>query len=234
MAETSEFDDLEDLDFELYDGLFERIEDTLCQYGGEFAVSSAAELDGFFMGIGCAPDLVLPSDWLPAIWGGAEYNPSWDDEQVANDFIDSVFVMYELTLDQLKHGACPLFIAKPYFEEDVDPIIQEWCRGFIRGIKLWAVASKRLLNIDELLAPIRMFGTTRGEELMDSMGPEEVARWAERIEPNVLRIRDAFEARNSQSMLAPLTPYLTDAPYTDRSKPCPCGSGKKYGKCCLH
>ena len=31
-----------------------------------------ADLDGFLTGIVVGPDLILPSEWLPVIWGGAE------------------------------------------------------------------------------------------------------------------------------------------------------------------
>jgi uncharacterized protein len=31
-----------------------------------------SDLDGFLMGIVIGPDLVLPSEWLPVIWGGEE------------------------------------------------------------------------------------------------------------------------------------------------------------------
>ena len=32
---------------------------------------------------------------------------------------------------------------------------------------------------------------------------------------------------------APLTPIVRSAPKIGRNDPCPCGSGKKYKKCCL-
>src|SRR3954469_19130330 len=31
-----------------------------------------AEVDGFLTGIAVSPDMILPSDWLPVIWGGGE------------------------------------------------------------------------------------------------------------------------------------------------------------------
>lgn len=30
----------------------------------------------------------------------------------------------------------------------------------------------------------------------------------------------------------PLAPYVREAPKTGRNDPCPCGSGKKFKKCC--
>ena len=33
-----------------------------------------SELDGYLAGILVCPDLILPSAWLPAIWGGGDEN----------------------------------------------------------------------------------------------------------------------------------------------------------------
>jgi uncharacterized protein YecA (UPF0149 family) len=34
--------------------------------------------------------------------------------------------------------------------------------------------------------------------------------------------------------LSDAEPHVRDAPKVGRNDPCPCGSGKKYKKCCLH
>jgi len=37
-----------------------------------------SDLDGFLTGIVVGPELILPSEWLPVIWGGAE--PEFETE----------------------------------------------------------------------------------------------------------------------------------------------------------
>ena len=37
-----------------------------------------SDLDGFLTGIAVGPELILPSEWLPVIWGGDE--PVFDTE----------------------------------------------------------------------------------------------------------------------------------------------------------
>src|ERR1700687_1674040 len=39
-----------------------------------------SDLDGFLTGIVVGPELILPSEWLPVIWGGEEPEFADDDE----------------------------------------------------------------------------------------------------------------------------------------------------------
>ena len=55
-----------------------------------------SDLDGFLIGIAIGPELVMPSEWLPAIWGGDEpvFWEGADGEVIAADwaegFVDAV------------------------------------------------------------------------------------------------------------------------------------------------
>lgn len=46
-------------------------------------------------------------------------------------------------------------------------------------------------------------------------------------------VEDAAEGANGEGEAA-LSPYVRDVPKIGRNDICPCGSGKKYKKCCLH
>jgi hypothetical protein len=67
--------------------------------------------------------------------------------------------------------------------------------------------------------------------------------YAEGVEPGSQDQLDAFVARYNARMMSPLAepdekPWIEDEPYVrsepkiGRNDPCPCGSGKKYKKCC--
>src|SRR5215217_7066628 len=47
-----------------------------------------SELDGFLTGIAIGPELVMPSEWLPAIWGGEE--PVFEDDEQARTVIGMI------------------------------------------------------------------------------------------------------------------------------------------------
>ena len=38
-----------------------------------------SDLDGFLTGIAIGPELIMPSEWLPVVWGGEE-GPSFADQ----------------------------------------------------------------------------------------------------------------------------------------------------------
>jgi uncharacterized protein len=51
-----------------------------------------SELDGFLTGIAIGPELVMPSEWLPAVWGGEE--PVFEDEAQARTVLGAIMGRY--------------------------------------------------------------------------------------------------------------------------------------------
>src|SRR3954452_25183045 len=51
-----------------------------------------SDLDGFLTGIAIGPEPVLPSEWLPAVWGGEE--PVFDDAEQARTVLGAVMGRY--------------------------------------------------------------------------------------------------------------------------------------------
>lgn len=61
----------------LTDEELDALEETLLDYGNDDSVLGVSELDGFFTAIVSGPELIPPSRWLPALWGGADKQPEW-------------------------------------------------------------------------------------------------------------------------------------------------------------
>lgn len=84
-----------------------------------------------------------------------------------------------------------------------------------------------------LLMPIQLFGTEEGWRKLDGLNEQETENIRNAITPNVREIHAYWLARREQD--APTrTPVQRTEPRIGRNDPCPCGSGKKYKKCCLH
>jgi uncharacterized protein YecA (UPF0149 family) len=69
----------------------EWLEEVLVKYGNDDSVLDVAELDGFLTAILSGPRMIEPSEWLVALWGGAENIPKWASERELNRFMDLTF-----------------------------------------------------------------------------------------------------------------------------------------------
>jgi uncharacterized protein len=109
--------------------------------------------------------------------------------------------------------------------------VDDWCEGFLRGVNLWR-PQPEMENafIEEHLQTIRLFATEAGFEQLASMSTEEEIIQQQLIEPNVRRLYQHFLEQR-----IPVTQSVVRyTPKVGRNDPCPCGSGKKFKKCCLH
>jgi len=191
-----------------------------------------SELDGFFTAIVSGPVTVVPSQWLPAVWG--DYEPVWNTEKEFQD-------IFTLMMRHM-NGIATLLIEQPddfeaifleqVVKEKTCTIVDEWCEGYLRGVALAAAQWDNAgLEMTGLLAPIRAFtGATHWRAHDLSEHERETIRKA--IEPNVREIYAWWLARRAEDIAA-MKPQRRE-PRVGRNDPCPCGSGKKYKKCCLH
>jgi len=129
----------------------------------------------------------------------------------------------------------PIFLER-YLEGKTYTIVDEWCEGYMRGVTLaadqWELDAKEMR---ELLAPIMAF---QGEQVLqthDLYDDEEVRVLQEAIQVNVRRIHSYWLSKRTPSEVRAPSAAKTASgiPKVGRNDPCPCGSGKKYKKCCL-
>ena len=218
--------------------LYDRINNVLLEYGNDedTAILDASELDGYFFAIGCAPQLIPPSQWMPMIWGGEHYAPEWPDMKTAQEFIADVMQHYNDVMQQLNHNQCnPLFNVNEFENKDVI-VVDEWCYGFQRGIGMMdnTAADKLADNLD-MIAPIMLFSSDELDEKRDQLSEKEIEEFQNMIPECVIAIRNLLGAplaspvKTGKSYVAPFA-HATQKP--GRNDLCPCGSGRKYKKCC--
>ena len=111
-------------------------------------------------------------------------------------------------------------------------IIDEWCTGFIKGAALDGKAWETMFASDAnqaFLLPIDLCGTETGWKKLEE-NPEIAERhdqFAEALADCVLMIRDHWLPQRK----AASTIWHAE-PRPGRNDLCPCGSGKKFKKCC--
>ncbi|HQQ63969.1 MAG TPA: UPF0149 family protein [Pseudomonadales bacterium] len=158
-----------------------RLDKALLEYSNDEAESvlGVSELDGFLHAMLCAPRPVPAERWLPAIWGGVEFEPPWPDEQMAKTFVKDALALHRSVENALNHNEC----SPVYLEEDVDGktriVVDEWCEGFYLGMLQWGKAADDVPP--ELLEPILFF-------VVDLDDAEE--RYAQRAEMSAEEISD--------------------------------------------
>lgn len=215
--------------------LLDRIDEDADTEGKDEGVLDVSELDGMFTAIVSGPVSILPSQWLPALWG--DFAPVWSNEKEFED-IFSMLVRHMngivVSLMQEPESFEPLFLEREV-EGKTYTIVDEWCEGYLRGMALaagqWEAGG---MEMAVLLAPIRAFTGETDWRAHDLASSEETDNVRRAITPNVREIH-AFWLERREHTEAPASPPAQRAePRVGRNDPCPCGSGKKYKKCCLH
>lgn len=171
------------------EALYEKIDHYLLTFGTDRSLLCVSELDGFLTALGCSIKELEPDLWLNAIWGADEDQPVWENTEQEDEFLSLVLIMYMETMNSLLFGD----FYPVYLEQEVDGeytiLVEEWCVGFVRGAKLIGMGLDGDREFfDEVLAPVRLFGTEAGWSKIEGMVEAEVTFWRETLEPSVLRL----------------------------------------------
>jgi uncharacterized protein len=182
-----------------------------------------SDLDGFLTAIAIGPELIMPSEWLPMIWGDDE--PVFTDEAEMQAVLGGILSRYNQIRHEITNGTF-----EPILWSDADgtTIGTDWAEGFMQGVALRATKWERLFRSEDgagLIFPIlALCGDENGESLL-GLGPEDEDRIAAAalLPGCAMAIDDYWRQRKS-------THRVTKKPR--RNDPCPCGSGNKFKKCC--
>jgi uncharacterized protein len=122
-----------------------------------------SDLDGFLTGIVVGPELVLPSEWLPVVWGGAE--PAFGSLEEARDILGAIMGRYNeivRLLDAAPEDFDPVFWEGP----DGQAIVTDWAAGFLDAVRLRPRAWEPLIRHGEagvLMVPLLVLGADDSE-----------------------------------------------------------------------
>ena len=198
-----------------------------------------SELDGFLTGIAIGPELIRPSEWLPLVWGGNP--PEFAGLDEANAVLGSLMVRYnEILRDVADDAFAPIF----WTDRKGTVVATDWAEGFLQAIKLRPDAWKPLFTSErdgKLLFPIlSLCCDERGASLL-GLPPDAEDRIVERapelITSCVIGIAAYWRHNGPMQILMSSKPGPRPKPRriaikVGRNDPCPCGSGRKYKRCC--
>ena len=147
---------------------------------GAFLISDRApegsmglsDLDGFLAGIAVGPELVMPGEWLPVVWGGKE--PAFGSVDEARSVLGTIMGRYNEIVRAL--GAAPDEFDPLFWEgpDDGRVVVTDWAAGFLDAIMLRPKAWEPLVRHSEasnLLVPLLVLGADDPERLPFGVRP---------------------------------------------------------------
>jgi uncharacterized protein len=203
--------------------------------GDDEGILDVAELDGLLTAVVSSPVMIMPSIWYPVVWG--DYPPVFETDADVNR-------VFSLVLRHMNGIAAMLMECPEEFEpmftyREVGgkefTIVDEWCEGYMRGVGLALELGASLDDgAEALLAPIRAFTEAEDWPAHNLPDPSETEKLRQSIAPNVRALQAYWLERRIDPVPPGSSPYRRGTPRVGRNDPCPCGSGKKFKKCCLH
>ena len=221
----------------LSDAEYDKLESDLSRFKNERAMNLEM-VDGFFAALICAPEITPPSIYLQEIWGGGEMSDDeiFDGTQELQSFMNLLMRHWNTVVKKFSDD--DIFL--PMLLEDADGHAKgnDWANGFERGMKLHMSDWSELLNDEDKggsLVPILALAHEHDPDPEMRAYKEPVS--AERREKLIVGL--AAGATNIYKYFEPQRRSATDSytfrretPKVGRNEPCPCGSGRKFKRCC--
>jgi len=195
-------------------------------------------LDGYLHAIAIGPQTVMPKQWLPKVWGeDSAMMPPMDSIDQLNHIMGLVMRHYNSIISGFEQSP-PLVM--PYWNTYEYAIgefedAEMWAHGFTEGVALNRAAWKPLFDSplsQQWYRPIGLLGEESFSADQDELTktPDQREQLAHQIEDSLVNIhafwlplREAIHERETSQRLRTKV---------GRNEPCPCGSGKKFKKCC--
>jgi len=221
----------------LTDAELDRLRDFLKSCKGGKAMN-VEELDGFFAALIAGPETVVPSEYLPEVVGG---DPSDACKFASLEEANEVLALIMRHWNTIAGTLAKDDVYVPLMIEDDDGVRHgnDWARGFMRGMRMCDDGWADLVN-DEKYGGcvIPMMALYHEHDEDPEMRPEPIT--PEKREDIIVHMAAGLvgayryfrEQQKAYASTEFAPPPRRTAPKVGRNEPCPCGSGKKYKKCC--
>jgi uncharacterized protein len=221
----------------LTDTELDRLGDFLKSCKGGRAMS-LEELDGFFAALITGPETVMPSEYYPEVFGGEMTDTcEFSSLDEANEVLGLMMRHWNTIAGTLFKDE----VYVPLLLEGEDGVAHgnDWARGFMRGMNMRHDGWGELVNSEEhggWVIPVMMLYHEHDEDpemRPDPITPEKREDIIAHMTAGLVGAYRYFRAHgeaHAGTGFAPESRHTTSK--VGRNDPCPCGSGKKYKKCC--
>jgi uncharacterized protein len=222
--------------YELTTAEYEELENFLLNESELTHPMNLDALDGFMTALIIGPDTIMPSQWLPHVWGSAGTSgaPVFQSDQQTERIIGLILRMMNSIaqlLEEQTSDYAPLPDSSTFDNDEARrKSARLWCLGFIEGINIRPASWNPLLKDEKgattILAISIIAGVFRDKLTLDE--EKEYEYW-KLIPDAVLEIRDFWMPHRHRVVESARQARADDI---GRNDLCPCGSGMKYKKCC--
>lgn len=180
-----------------------------------------AETKGFLTAVVTRPTLTLPSDWLSTVIGD---EPAFSSRAHAERIFGLVMTLHNSLIEALQTG-------RAVAPAPNDPDLENWCSGYLDGAEAdaaWTAdedARMFLFPMAVLLGEFSLVGEADADGKIIEDATPQLRACRERLDRTVHEAYQYWLARRT-------APPVSKTPKVGRNEPCPCGSGKKFKKCC--
>ena len=210
----------------LTDADLDRLDLYLSELGDDAMLLS--ELDGYLAGVIVCPEMIQPSEWLSQVWGEGHV---FESPEEAQELLPIVMAFYNEVARAI--GRPRTYVPRLEADMDGSPLWELWASGFGRALDLrpwaWSIYDDMAEDYPEAI-PFRLLSAlaTAAEEPGVSDLHEDLQKLLRDNAETIIGASVESLNRSRQAALQGDRPTKIG-----RNDPCPCGSGKKYKKCCL-
>jgi uncharacterized protein len=220
----------------LTDAELDRLGDFLKSCKGGRAMNVEA-LDGFFAALITGPEIVMPSEYYREVFGGEMSDTcEFGSLDEANDILGLMMRHWNDIAATLNKDE----VYVPLLLEDEHGVAHgnDWAHGFIRGMHMRHDGWAELMDDEEhggCLVPMMMLHHEHDEDPKmrpKPISPEQRENIRAHMAAGLLGAYRYFRSHRQATPSARTSNLRRNTPKVGRNDPCPCGSGKKYKKCC--
>ena len=213
------------------------------------------ELEGFLFGLAITPDVIMPSEWIPEIFGGEI--PDFDTEGRIELLFKNLLNAFNAYSDAFQNGKLNFpFDVKNIKDKDINDLflneMADWSYGLLVALRLrpeiWYLDYEEFENAPEDIQDILLsFAIIHGV-----VYPEDAYTLFEKdgkpldedytisllfgLLPQAVEVVKMHGERMWQKWVEDMDKGIIDLNTRKikigRNDPCPCGSGRKYKRCC--
>jgi uncharacterized protein len=226
------------LDRELSEKEYDQLSGMLSRVvGGKIPNSEA--LDGFLTALVIGPELVRPSEFVPVILSGGteEGDLVFESTREAEQFYGLLMRYWNQINRTFASGDFHL----PYLIEDEDGKIHgnDWAKGFLAATHLRFDAWAEIVNDEKRSGPFvpvlaLAYENSEDDNLRPFKEPITMEKREQLVAAMIAGAKQLYDLFREHSRSVGEAGWGTRlaGKKVGRNDPCPCGSGKKFKKCC--